>query len=76
MLRTVLVDRPLLGLSLLIGAKCHTDLNVIMNAESYFIELKGATEEAPFSRAQLNQMLDLAEIGIAQLIEAQGQARV
>ena len=48
---------------------------MIMNAEGHFIELQGTAEEAPFSRAQLNQMLDLAEVGIAQLIEAQVQAR-
>lgn len=71
----MLGDAPLLDLCYEEDSKCDTDLNVIMNAEGHFIELQGTAEEAPFSRTQLNQMLDLAEVGIAQLIEAQIQAR-
>ena len=74
MLRAVLVDRPLQGLSLLAGANCDTDLKVIMNPEGHFIELQGTAKEASFRRAHLNQMLDLAEVGIMQLIEAHKHA--
>ena len=71
----MLGEAPLLDLCYEEDAQCDTDLNVIMNAAGQFIELQGTAEEAPFSRLELNQMLDLAEVGITQLIEAQTQVR-
>ena len=38
-----------------------------------FIEIQGTAEEKPFTRAEANAMLDLAELGIGQIIEAQKQ---
>lgn len=52
----------------------ETDMNVVMNEQGHFIELQGTAEDKDFSRAQLNSMLDLAEIGIPQLIELQKNA--
>lgn len=52
----------------------ETDMNVVMNEQGHFIELQGTAEDKDFSRAQLNNMLDLAEIGIPQLIELQKNA--
>lgn len=50
---------------------CDTDLNVVMTQSGGFIEIQGTAEEAPFSRAEANAMLDLAEAGIATLIAEQ-----
>jgi ribonuclease PH len=41
---------------------------------SQLIEIQGTAEEAPFSRTELNALLDLGESGIAQLISAQKAA--
>ncbi|WFF39112.1 ribonuclease PH [Moraxella nasibovis] len=53
---------------------CDTDLNVVMTQSGGFIEIQGTAEEAPFSRAEANAMLDLAEAGIATLIAEQQKA--
>ena len=50
-----------------------TDMNVVMNEQGEFIEIQGTAEEKSFSRAQLNDMLALAEAGIQQLIPLQKQ---
>lgn len=55
-------------------SKCETDLNVVMTQTGEFIELQGTAETKPFNRAQCNQMLELAEQGIAELILAQQKA--
>jgi ribonuclease PH len=55
-------------------SKCETDLNVVMTQTGEFIELQGTAETKPFNRAQCNQMLELAEKGIAELILAQQKA--
>lgn len=52
----------------------ETDMNVVMNEAGHFIEIQGTAEDKQFSRAQLNEMLDLAETGIPQLIEVQKNA--
>lgn len=52
----------------------ETDMNVVMNEEGHFIEVQGTAEDQSFSREQLNNMLALAEPGIAALIELQKNA--
>lgn len=52
----------------------ETDMNVIMDEDGHFIEVQGTAEEKHFTRQQLNEMLDLAEIGIPKLIELQKTA--
>lgn len=54
----------------------ETDMNVVMNEQGHFIELQGTAEDKDFSRAQLNSMLELAEIGIPQLIELQKRVAI
>ena len=51
-----------------------TDLNVIMGEDGGFIEVQGTAEGAPFSRSELDSMLDLAARGIGELIECQKAA--
>ncbi len=49
-------------------------MNVIMTGKGHFVEVQGTGEEATFSRAELNELLDAAENGILQLIEKQKEA--
>ena len=50
------------------------DMNVVMTGSGEFVELQGTGEEATFDRAQLDQMLGLADSGIKKLLAAQRQA--
>ena len=55
-------------------SSADSDLNLVMAEGSQLIEIQGTAEEAPFSRTELNALLDLGESGIAQLISAQKAA--
>ena len=50
---------------------CDTDMNVVMTGAGHFVEVQGTAEGDPFTRAEMNQLMDLAEKGIRELIEAQ-----
>ncbi|MFB4210742.1 ribonuclease PH [Shouchella sp. JSM 1781072] len=52
-------------------SNADVDMNVVQTGAGQFVEIQGSGEEAVFSRAQLNELLDLAEEGIQQLIEVQ-----
>ncbi|RTL02516.1 MAG: ribonuclease PH [Proteobacteria bacterium] len=65
---------PVLDLDYLEDSNCDSDINVVMNNHQEIIEIQGTAEGETFSRAKLNQLLDLAEIGIAQLLEIQQQS--
>ena len=53
---------------------CDTDMNVVMTGSGGFVEIQGTAEGNPFSREEMNRMLDLADSGIRQLIAAQKAA--
>ena len=65
---------PLLDLEYVEDSACDTDMNVVMTGAGHFIEVQGTAEGAAFSRAEMNQLLDLADAGIRQLIAAQKAA--
>ena len=52
-------------------SKADVDLNVVMDAKGNFLELQGTAEGKPFSRPDLNKMLEVAEPGISNLLAAQ-----
>jgi ribonuclease PH len=52
-------------------ARAEVDMNVVMTGAGRFVEIQGTGEEATFSRKQLNELLDTAQLGIQQLIEIQ-----
>ncbi len=52
-------------------AACDTDLNVVMTGAGGFVEVQGTAEGEPFTREQMDRLVDLATAGIRQLIEAQ-----
>ena len=67
-------DVALLDLDYGEDSTAATDLNVVMTENGNLIEVQGTAEKGEFSRAQLSAMLDLAESGIAGLIECQRRA--
>lgn len=52
-------------------SNADVDLNVVMDSDGCFLELQGTAEAKPFSREQLNNMLEIAEPGIKHLLDAQ-----
>ncbi len=65
---------PVLDLDYPEDASADTDMNVIMGENGGLIEVQGTAEGAPFSRAELNAMLDLAGQGIEELVQLQKAA--
>ena len=55
-------------------AHCDTDMNVVMTGRRGIVELQGTAEGEPFTRTQMNQLLDLAEAGIGELLAHQKTA--
>jgi ribonuclease PH len=64
----------LLDLDYAEDSSCETDMNVVMTGDGAFIEVQGTAEGAPFTRAQMDRMLDLARLGIGTLIAHQRTA--
>ena len=65
---------PVLDLDYAEDSACDTDMNVVMTEGGGIIEVQGTAEGAPFSRGEMQAMLDLAQRGIAQLVAAQRAA--
>lgn len=55
-------------------SKAQTDMNVVIMENQGFIEIQGTAEQGAFARAALDELLSLAESGIAGLFAAQRQA--
>jgi ribonuclease PH len=55
-------------------SNCETDMNVVMTGRGGMIEVQGTAEGAPFTRAQLDDLLNFASVGIAELTRLQQQA--
>ena len=55
-------------------SRAEVDLNVVMNAEGEYIEVQGTAEGQPFPRARLDELLDVASSGIADVLVCQRQA--
>ena len=53
---------------------CDTDMNVVMTGAGHFVEVQGTAEGVPFTRKEMDQLLALAEKGIAELVELQAAA--
>ena len=65
--------QPVLDLDYIEDSDCDTDMNVVMTADGGFVEVQGTAEGEPFSRDAMNAMLDLAALGITQLISQQNE---
>ena len=67
-------DDALLDLCYEEDSKAEVDFNVVMTGSGELVELQGTAEGRPFSRDQLRQMVDLAEVGIRELTAIQREA--
>jgi ribonuclease PH len=54
--------------------RAETDMNVVVTGDGQFVEVQGTAEGVPFSRAELDALLDLALTGCAQLSALQREA--
>ena len=70
----VLQGTPLLDLEYVEDSACDTDMNVVMTGAGGFVEVQGTAEGAPFSRAEMDVLLALADQGIRDLLLAQRRA--
>jgi ribonuclease PH len=55
-------------------ARAEVDMNVVMTSSGRFVEVQGTAEGLPFSRSELDELLSLAEHGIATLLELEAAA--
>jgi ribonuclease PH len=62
---------PMLDLAYSEDSRAEVDMNVVMTSSGRFVEVQGTAEGAPFSRSELDELLSLAEHGIASLLETQ-----
>jgi ribonuclease PH len=62
---------PVLDLDYAEDSACDTDMNVVMTGAGGFVELQGTAEGTPFTRAQMDALVALAESGIAHLVALQ-----
>jgi len=67
-------DTPVLDLDYLEDSECDTDMNVVMLGSGHFVEVQGTAEGHPFSRDEMDILLELAKGGIAELIVMQREA--
>jgi ribonuclease PH len=65
---------PVLDLDYEEDVSCDTDMNVVMTDGGKLIEIQGTAEGEPFTRDQMNLLLDLAAAGLQQLFAAQRSA--
>ncbi|MEO8740828.1 MAG: ribonuclease PH [Casimicrobiaceae bacterium] len=66
--------QPRLDLDYVEDSGCDTDMNVVMTGSGGFVEVQGTAEGAPFSRVEMERLLELADGGIRELIAAQKHA--
>lgn len=65
---------PRLDLDYELDVNADVDMNVVMSGRGLLIEIQGTAEQSPFSREELDQLLDLAIKGIAELHDLQKEA--
>ncbi len=65
---------PLLDLAYVEDVRAETDMNVVVTGRGLFVEVQGTAEGAPFDRAELDALLDLALLGTTSLASHQAAA--
>ncbi len=66
--------QAILDLDYIEDSSAETDMNVVMTENGGFIEIQGTAEKRTFDQNELNQMLELAKLGINQLVMKQKSA--
>ena len=62
---------PLLDLNYEEDSEADTDLNIVMTENGGLIEIQGTAEQNPFTKKQLDEMVEMASIGIKEIIKIQ-----
>ncbi|MET0819814.1 MAG: ribonuclease PH, partial [Aeromicrobium sp.] len=65
---------PLLDLPYVEDVRAETDMNVVMTGSGKFVEVQGTAEGAPFDKAELDALLELAAKGCVDLTRLQNEA--
>ncbi len=65
---------PMLDLEYTEDVACDTDMNVVMTGAGHYVEVQGTAEGAAFTRSEMDELLRLAEKGVAELVSLQRQA--
>ena len=65
---------PLLDLEYVEDVACDTDMNVVMTDVGHYVEVQGTAEGAAFTRAEMDELLRLADKGIRELVLLQTAA--
>jgi ribonuclease PH len=69
----VIDGTPMLDLEYSEDVRAEVDMNVVMTSTGRFIEVQGTAEGLPFSRSELDDLLGLAEHGIAEILDHQAE---
>jgi ribonuclease PH len=67
---------PMLDLAYTEDSKAEVDMNVVMTSSGRFVEVQGTAEGTPYTRRELDDLLSLAEHGIATLLDLQAAVLV
>ena len=67
-------DKGILDLCYQEDVRAQTDMNIVMTSQNAFIEIQGTGEEKPFTRGQMEGLLNLAQKGMDELFPLQREA--
>jgi len=67
----IVEDTALLDLAYEEDSQAEVDMNVVMTEDGGLVEVQATAERTPFARRRMLELMDLAEGGIRQLLEAQ-----
>jgi ribonuclease PH len=67
-------DEPLLDLDYSEDSTAEVDMNVVMTGEGALVEVQATAERTPFTRARLDELLELAAVGIEEIAAVQEDA--
>jgi ribonuclease PH len=65
---------PMLDLDYSEDSRAEVDMNVVMTSSGRFVEVQGTAEGMPFSKGELDDLLSLAEHGIARILDLQAES--
>jgi ribonuclease PH len=70
----VVAGEPVLDLDYVEDSTAEVDMNVVRLGRGGFVEIQGTGESGVFSRDQLDRLIDLADLGVTRLAQAQRDA--
>jgi ribonuclease PH len=70
----IVEGEALLDLDYSEDSQAEVDMNVVMTGDGALVEVQATAEKTPFSRARLDELLELAAVGIEELAEHQEEA--